>query len=163
MHGHGTKPYPCTYKGCDRAAPGNGFPRKWNLHDHMQRVHNAAPPPEDDARKESLKSRKRKTEPSGKSTSGRKSSKSRRSSPKVEVPVKVDMSAKLKEEWKAVQAGMANVLPGFDQIDDPMVMMHIDSLKESLNHLGRIHVDYMAIKNGGLHQQQNNFLARQSG
>ncbi len=39
MHGHGDKPYLCTYKGCDRAQPGNGFPRQWNLKDHMRRVH----------------------------------------------------------------------------------------------------------------------------
>ncbi|KAI0025003.1 hypothetical protein F4780DRAFT_489269 [Xylariomycetidae sp. FL0641] len=40
MHGHGDKPYLCTYEGCDRALPGNGFPRQWNLKDHMRRVHN---------------------------------------------------------------------------------------------------------------------------
>lgn len=40
MHGHGDKPYLCTYEGCDRAVPGNGFPRNWNLKDHMRRVHN---------------------------------------------------------------------------------------------------------------------------
>ncbi|KAI0405408.1 hypothetical protein F4802DRAFT_563006 [Xylaria palmicola] len=40
MHGHGDKPYLCTYEGCERAIPGNGFPRQWNLRDHMRRVHN---------------------------------------------------------------------------------------------------------------------------
>lgn len=40
MHGHGEKPFLCIYEGCDRAAPGNGFPRHWNLRDHMKRVHN---------------------------------------------------------------------------------------------------------------------------
>lgn len=40
MHGHGDKPYLCTYEGCERGAPGNGFPRHWNLRDHMRRVHN---------------------------------------------------------------------------------------------------------------------------
>ncbi|KAI1640142.1 hypothetical protein F4809DRAFT_516663 [Biscogniauxia mediterranea] len=40
MHGHGDKPYLCTYEGCDRAQAGNGFPRQWNLKDHMRRVHN---------------------------------------------------------------------------------------------------------------------------
>ncbi|KAK7923986.1 C2H2 transcription factor [Apiospora marii] len=40
MHGHGDKPYLCTYEGCDRAVPGCGFPRNWNLRDHMRRVHN---------------------------------------------------------------------------------------------------------------------------
>jgi hypothetical protein len=40
MHGHGDKPYLCTYEGCDRSLSGNGFPRHWNLRDHMRRVHN---------------------------------------------------------------------------------------------------------------------------
>ncbi|KAI1433408.1 hypothetical protein GGR50DRAFT_506036 [Xylaria sp. CBS 124048] len=40
MHGHGDKPYLCTYEGCERAMSGNGFPRQWNLRDHMRRVHN---------------------------------------------------------------------------------------------------------------------------
>lgn len=40
MHGHGDKPYLCTYEGCERGAAGNGFPRHWNLCDHMKRVHN---------------------------------------------------------------------------------------------------------------------------
>ncbi|KAG0645373.1 zinc finger protein [Hyphodiscus hymeniophilus] len=40
MHGHGDKPYLCTYEGCERRVAGNGFPRHWNLRDHMKRVHN---------------------------------------------------------------------------------------------------------------------------
>lgn len=40
MHGHGDKPFACTYEGCERGVPGNGFPRHWNLRDHMKRVHN---------------------------------------------------------------------------------------------------------------------------
>ncbi|CAK7220424.1 hypothetical protein SBRCBS47491_004184 [Sporothrix bragantina] len=39
MHGHGDKPYLCPHTGCDRAHPGFGFPRQWNLKDHMRRVH----------------------------------------------------------------------------------------------------------------------------
>lgn len=40
MHGHGDKPYLCTSEGCERSIVGNGFPRHWNLRDHMRRVHN---------------------------------------------------------------------------------------------------------------------------
>ncbi|KAL8910242.1 MAG: hypothetical protein Q9171_004443 [Xanthocarpia ochracea] len=40
MHGHGDKPHLCTYQDCERSIPGNGFPRRWNLFDHMRRVHN---------------------------------------------------------------------------------------------------------------------------
>ena len=45
MHGHGEKPYLCTYEDCDRSTPGNGFPRRWNLQDHMKRVHDYTAPP----------------------------------------------------------------------------------------------------------------------
>ena len=38
MHGH--QAYNCTYKGCERSQDGKGFPRAWNLKDHMRRVHN---------------------------------------------------------------------------------------------------------------------------
>ncbi|WEW59112.1 hypothetical protein PRK78_004581 [Emydomyces testavorans] len=39
MHGHGENPHLCRFSSCDRSIPGNGFPRRWNLHDHMRRVH----------------------------------------------------------------------------------------------------------------------------
>jgi hypothetical protein len=40
LHGHGENPNLCWVSACERAKPGNGFPRKWNLGDHMKRVHN---------------------------------------------------------------------------------------------------------------------------
>ena len=43
MHGHGAKPHLCKYEECDRALPGNGFPRRYNLYDHMKRVHDYKP------------------------------------------------------------------------------------------------------------------------
>ncbi|KAF2214721.1 hypothetical protein CERZMDRAFT_23665, partial [Cercospora zeae-maydis SCOH1-5] len=39
MHGHGERPHLCFYPGCERGIPGNGFPRRYNLFDHMKRVH----------------------------------------------------------------------------------------------------------------------------
>lgn len=39
MHGHGDRPHLCLYPGCERSIPGNGFPRRYNLFDHMRRVH----------------------------------------------------------------------------------------------------------------------------
>ena len=44
MHGHGAKPHLCTYKDCERSLPGNGFPRRYNLFDHMKRVHDYKAP-----------------------------------------------------------------------------------------------------------------------
>lgn len=159
MHGHGTKPYPCTFKGCDRAQPGNGFPRKWNLQDHMQRVHNASPPsPDEDGRKDALKSRKRKSDSSSKLASSRKSPKTRKASPRMEPqePAKIDVPAKLRRDWSTVHANFQTALPGLDRLDDPMVMMHINRLKDSLDALGKIHVDYMtAVKATNMQQPQN--------
>ncbi|KAK7617264.1 hypothetical protein IWX50DRAFT_681851 [Phyllosticta citricarpa] len=44
MHGHGSKPHLCAYADCERAIPGNGFPRRYNLYDHMKRVHDYTTP-----------------------------------------------------------------------------------------------------------------------
>jgi hypothetical protein len=44
MHGHGDRPFMCSYPDCDRSLPGNGFPRRWNLMDHMKRVHDHQAP-----------------------------------------------------------------------------------------------------------------------
>jgi hypothetical protein len=37
MHFYGKNPHRCCFAGCDRAI--EGFPRRWNLRDHMRRVH----------------------------------------------------------------------------------------------------------------------------
>ncbi|CAE7033711.1 hypothetical protein PTNB85_03816 [Pyrenophora teres f. teres] len=39
MHGHGARPHLCHFRDCERAMPGHGFPRRYNLFDHMKRVH----------------------------------------------------------------------------------------------------------------------------
>jgi len=39
LHGHGDNPHLCLWPNCERAQYGNGFPRRWNLGDHMKRVH----------------------------------------------------------------------------------------------------------------------------
>ncbi|KAH7418749.1 hypothetical protein BKA64DRAFT_207629 [Cadophora sp. MPI-SDFR-AT-0126] len=68
LHGHGDRPYLCTYEGCKRSAPGNGFPRYWNLQDHIKRLHTDLAPTEskviryDSVSDEPTKSRKRKAD-----------------------------------------------------------------------------------------------------
>ncbi|KAJ5106049.1 hypothetical protein NUU61_003396 [Penicillium alfredii] len=42
LHGHGDNPHLCLWEGCERSVPGYGFPRRWNLFDHMRRVHDYA-------------------------------------------------------------------------------------------------------------------------
>ncbi|KAK1815093.1 hypothetical protein LTR12_010517 [Friedmanniomyces endolithicus] len=46
MHGHGDRPHLCYYDGCERGVSGNGFPRRYNLFDHMKRVHDHKEEPE---------------------------------------------------------------------------------------------------------------------
>jgi hypothetical protein len=43
MHGVGEWLYLCPAQDCSRGVPGQGFPRHWNLVDHMKRVHNCSP------------------------------------------------------------------------------------------------------------------------
>ncbi|KAL1875226.1 hypothetical protein Daus18300_003297 [Diaporthe australafricana] len=171
MHGHGDKPYLCTYEGCDRAVPGNGFPRNWNLRDHMRRVHNdngstlgarsGPPSPTGSIPKDSSKTRKRKSEPTGKPMPGRKSPKPVMD---VEVPQVEDASIKLRGEWAEIQAAMPNLVAAFPQADDPMVLDHINAFRDRLDAMTRIHKDLFAHNNPGLVQQQyNNPFAQQSG
>lgn len=37
--GHDDKPFYCTFPECERSTAGRGFPRRWNLKDHLKRVH----------------------------------------------------------------------------------------------------------------------------
>lgn len=171
MHGHGDKPYLCTYEGCDRAVTGNGFPRNWNLRDHMRRVHNdngsslstrsGPPSPGGNGHKDS-KSRKRKSDPIAKSSSGRKSPKS---SPVVDVetPAREDISRKLRGEWDECQTGLSSSLTSFPRADDPMVLEHINALKDRLDAMARIHKDLVAHDNSGLVRQPINPFTQQSG
>jgi hypothetical protein len=43
MHGHGEKPFLCTFEGCERGVPGNSFSRRRYVDKHMKRVHNRSP------------------------------------------------------------------------------------------------------------------------
>lgn len=68
MHGHGDRPHLCYYPGCERGVPGSGFPRRYNLFDHMKRVHDhKADPIQDvvDAKGGSRKASSRKRKASG--------------------------------------------------------------------------------------------------
>ncbi|KAK3316974.1 hypothetical protein B0H66DRAFT_605243 [Apodospora peruviana] len=74
------KPYLCPLEGCECSVPGHGFPRQWNLRDHMRRVHNdkvtlelpASPPPSKNST--SGPGRKRKKNDRQNKFSGQKSS-----------------------------------------------------------------------------------------
>ncbi|KAF2710154.1 hypothetical protein K504DRAFT_252767 [Pleomassaria siparia CBS 279.74] len=67
MHGHGSRPHLCQFEDCERSVDGHGFPRRYNLFDHMKRVHDftgpttepsPAPTPAPTARKNISRKRK---------------------------------------------------------------------------------------------------------
>jgi hypothetical protein len=147
MHGHGEKPYLCTYEGCERSTAGHGFPRQWNLRDHMRRVHNdngtvaqpASPPPSGAA---PSRGRKRKSDASEKQASQEKSS-SRKSSkaaaeaaaaPKQPEPVahpEID-------QWYEHQKALQTFMQGCVHPDDPQTLQYIADAQTHLNAMGKI-------------------------
>jgi hypothetical protein len=68
MHGHREKPFLCTFEGCERGVPGNGFPRHWNLCDHMKRIHNRYPSPQTGGAKPPRRSKESKSSTSESTT-----------------------------------------------------------------------------------------------
>ncbi|KAL6238266.1 hypothetical protein BDW75DRAFT_33218 [Aspergillus navahoensis] len=65
LHGHGDNPHLCLFEGCDRSIPGYGFPRRWNLFDHMRRVHDYASSERPSSPDASPTSQPKKKEPTG--------------------------------------------------------------------------------------------------
>lgn len=146
MHGHGDKPYLCTYDGCDRALPGNGFPRQWNLKDHMRRVHNdngsslnmsTSPPTGQAASSHSTKGRKRKS----KDASEHGSSSSRKHSSRQIAEMAATLKAQeqpMINEWnqhkQALQAYLQeySVPDAFDQLDQ------FSNARDHLEAMGKI-------------------------
>jgi len=137
MHGHGDKPYLCTYEGCDRAAPGNGFPRQWNLKDHMRRVHNdngssqnTSPQPAkvNKRKKETKTSSSRKS--STKSTSGSDGHSRRSSSAAKQQP--------LINEWYEHHMALQELVSGMTKPGEMETLNVIKSAQDQLSHLSTI-------------------------
>ena len=146
MHGHGDKPYLCTYEGCDRAHHGNGFPRQWNLKDHMRRVHNdsgaslnmAGSPPTQPAASQPAKGRKRKSKDSDQGSSSRKQA--ARSAAHV-----ADAAAALKameqpmiNDWNDHKQALQNYLQEYSVPDDVKHLDHIVAARDHLEAMGKI-------------------------
>ncbi|KAF2643849.1 hypothetical protein P280DRAFT_477305 [Massarina eburnea CBS 473.64] len=68
LHGHGKNPNLCYYTDCERAMAGNGFRRRYNLFDHMKRVHDYTGPTNDVSTSPSTESQA----PKARGTAGRK-------------------------------------------------------------------------------------------
>ncbi|CAG7560849.1 unnamed protein product [Fusarium equiseti] len=150
LHGHGDKPFLCVYEGCERAVHGNGFPRQWNLRDHMKRVHNdhgssSGSPTTGSA--QPAKGRKRKTE-----TSETQTSNSRKAAVKSMPPPpepKENLTQPLIDQWmehhKAVQSLMRNVV----KPEDVQNLQHIGTIQSRLNSMIKLTTDLNAINNPG--------------
>lgn len=144
MHGHGDKPYLCTYEGCDRAVPGNGFPRQWNLKDHMRRVHNdngnslnpvsGSPPSGHGATAHSAKGRKRKNKDSMDSTSSRKHA----SRFAQEQAAQRAAEQPMVEEWYQHHKALQSYLQDFSVPDDFDHLQQITEAREHLAAMGKI-------------------------
>ncbi|KAL7626170.1 hypothetical protein AAE478_002940 [Parahypoxylon ruwenzoriense] len=144
MHGHGDKPYLCTYDGCDRAVPGNGFPRQWNLKDHMRRVHNdngnslnaasGSPPSGHGSSANSAKGRKRKSKDSIDSTSSRKHA-SRYA--QAEAAMRA-AEQPMVEEWYQHHKALQTHLQEYNVPDAFDYLQHITEARDHLAAMGKI-------------------------
>ncbi|KAL1875763.1 hypothetical protein VTK73DRAFT_9824 [Phialemonium thermophilum] len=174
MHGHGDKPFLCTYEGCERSLPGCGFPRQWNLRDHMRRVHNdngtgtqsttapanqapaAGSPPSTSANSAS-KGRKRKKD-IPESSSHRKSSGTKtHNQGVVEVPSAPTQDSShlsktagnpvdpLVDQWHSHRKALQRIAVDFpEQLEDPQVLQQIKEAQTHLASIGRISREAMA-------------------
>ena len=152
MHGHGDKPFLCTYEGCERSNPGYGFPRQWNLRDHMRRVHNdscvpstsvpASSPPASGSSSNS-KGRKRKKDTSGSSAGKKSSSKSSQGSGRDPVAPKIEEnpSAKDIEQWYEHQRALQSLVQGWTQPEDPYFLQQVGDAQGHMAYMQRVSLD----------------------
>jgi hypothetical protein len=143
MHGHGDKPFLCSHDGCDRAIPGNGFPRQWNLRDHMKRVHHTSPPPMSATvghTLQAVKARKRRSEGSDAATPARKAS---NKSAAADAAAKAAKA--LNNEWRERHSMLSELVPQLSSPDDEHVIDHIEQVRRHLDNLERLHSNRRAM------------------
>ena len=152
MHGHGEKPYMCTYEGCDRSISGHGFPRQWNLRDHMRRVHNdngaiaqpASPPPSSApaTTTTSTRGRKRKNDtekPAQEKSSSRKSA--AKAAAEAAAPVAKQPEPVVNpeiEQWYEHQRALQTFIQGCVQPDDAQSLQYLKDAQDHLSAMGKI-------------------------
>ncbi|CZR40158.1 uncharacterized protein FPRO_05058 [Fusarium proliferatum ET1] len=150
LHGHGDKPFLCVYEGCERAVPGNGFPRQWNLRDHMKRVHNdhgssSGSPTTGSA--QPAKGRKRKTE-----TAEAQTSHSRKATVKSMPPPpepKENMTQPLIDQWMEHRKAVESLVRNLIKPEDTQNLQHIGTLQNRLGSMMKLTNDLNAINNPG--------------
>lgn len=134
MHGHGDKPFLCSYDGCDRSMPGNGFPRQWNLRDHMRRVHNdnrlPGSPTGTAQGQQPSKGRKRKDAPKAAPAPSRKTS---AKAGVVEAATRESQSQRpLIEEWTVHQKALESIVR---ELGLPQSTRNLQLIQNAQDHL----------------------------
>lgn len=137
MHGHGDKPYLCTFEGCERSAPGCGFPRRWNLSDHMKRVHNAPGLPQSRSIGRSpspdpSESRGPRTKGAGKKRKPEVTAVAPNKKPVVIQESVASAEPDMDLQWQKHQA---RLLQAVQQLQDPRDPTNTQRIKDAINHL----------------------------
>lgn len=145
LHGHGEKPFLCIYDGCERAVPGNGFPRQWNLRDHMKRVHNdhgsSGGSPPSVAVNQPVKGRKRKTDvPESQATNSRKASVKAMSAPEP----KENSTRPLLDQWMEHRKAVENLFQGLGKPEDARNIQNINDMQLRLSAMVKVTTDLNA-------------------
>ncbi|KAH6897231.1 hypothetical protein B0T10DRAFT_526402 [Thelonectria olida] len=140
LHGHGEKPFLCIYEGCERANPGNGFPRQWNLRDHMKRVHNdhgssGGSPPSGTAN--SSKGRKRKTDVPETQANSRKSAVKSMPAPEP----KEDLTRPLLDQWMDHRKVVEILVQGLVKPEDTRNFKQIHDVQDRLTAMLKLTTD----------------------
>lgn len=133
MHGHGSRPHLCHFTDCDRSLSGNGFPRRYNLYDHMKRVHDftnpvAEPsPPAPAAPKAKSTNRKRK------STADEGGEKRQKVTKPTLQQQLAQRRVKLQEDFLAKKQNIVSILSNLGGPNDLRDDIHIQLNKEILS------------------------------
>lgn len=133
LHGHGEKPFLCHYEGCERGNLGNGFPRQWNLKDHMKRVHNdhgssSGSPPSAAVAEKPTKGRKRKADASESQVTT-----SRKTSQKNAAQKETTPAAKpLIEQWLDHRKAVEQILNGLKKPEDTKNLQQLTEMQKRL-------------------------------
>ncbi|KAF4121160.1 ZnF C2H2, partial [Geosmithia morbida] len=135
LHGHGDKPFLCHYEGCERGVPGNGFPRQWNLKDHMKRVHNdhgsSGGSPANGLSQQPTKGRKRKTDVSeNQAPTSRKAS--QKNMPVKEPRQTASNKPPLLEQWMASRSRVEEMVRGLSSPTDVRTIQQITDIQHQL-------------------------------
>lgn len=145
LHGHGEKPFLCIYDGCERAVAGNGFPRQWNLRDHMKRVHNdhgsSGGSPPSATVNQPAKGRKRKTDvPESQATNSRKASVKAMSAPEP----KENSTRPLLDQWMEHRKAVENLFQGLGKPEDARNIQNINDMQLRLSAMVKVTTDLNA-------------------